>query len=242
VKRAALLVLLAARGGKAAAPHVPAVVNPAATAPAGDEVRVEPGAETRDCPAGLLESLSPVFATNTDGNAPRIDACLRGLVGGDAVVFVYASAPHPAGSESEHLYSIWRVLVTPGGALVGEGPPGNGDRILGGATLEALVDLDRDGTHEVVERVRWDPAEHYTLVWHVRPAGWVELTSFVSSSTEVSGCNAEWTVQDGALIVSSSGEDLGDQMRLDGAGPGCLDRGRHVFRLVDGALLEDAGE
>jgi hypothetical protein len=245
---------LAACGGAATtgapAPLSSSTADVVAASPAA-EVRVG-DAPRRDCPAGLLEALAPRFAAAADEaadgeSAPHLDACIPGRWAGQDALLVYASAAPPPDSQSEEPYPAWRLVATPGGDVLSLGPPSGGDWMVGAPHPVALVDLDGDGAHEIVEGEMWDPITATERVYRVTADGWIELARFVvaSSAGEEADCAASWRLgpPDAAgarpMIVTSRGEvDHGDFP--DEEAPDCLSPGEHVLRLVDGELVDES--
>ncbi len=241
---------LAACGGAATTGAPP----PLSSSPA-DVATSFPAAEVRlgddplrDCPPGLLEALAPRFADTADASAaPHLDACIPGRWAGQDALLVYASAAPPPDSQSEEPYPAWRLVATPGGDVLSLGPPSGGDWMVGAPHPVALVDLDGDGAHEIVEGEMWDPITAIERVYRVAAGGWVELARFVvaSSAGEEADCAASWRLgpPDAAgarpMIVASRGEvDHGDFP--DEEAPDCLSPGEHVLRLVDGELVDES--
>lgn len=256
IKRTGILALLAACGPKAATPTTETVSNEEPATPPDGVIRLDPKAPTKACPPGTLQALEPWdwedfgFMGPEELNDRQLDACLAGNFLGPGVI-VYASAPHPSDSQSEEGYPARRVIVGLDGKPVLEGPGTGGDWMVGPPTLQALVDLDGDGVHEILESGSVDPLTYTLVVWKLDGRELLEIGVYV---TDMEGqCSATWSVGEAdasgrrALILQV--EEI-EQTEEDGGYYGggdyygedmvrCPDPGTHLLTIQDGMLVDD---
>lgn len=228
-------------GGK---PGGPAPIDNAASSPVADGV-IREGA----CPPGTLELLAsgwPDWALDDDGLHPQLDVCLHGELIGPSVV-VYASAPPAADSQREDGYPLRRVIIGHDLTLLAEGPAGGGDWMVGAASLEALVDLDGDGRHEIVETDGTSVMSTMLRVWRLDGRQWLEAGT-VMTGIEDGGytCTSTWTASPPdatgrrtlVVEVQERGEREVNEYSGEAMNAGCPSAGTHHYAL-DGGLLSD---
>jgi hypothetical protein len=243
----ALFIAVAGCGGKSG---TGSTITNAATPSADGIVRVEQGQERRDCPEGMIEALAPgweAYVAEEGRLMPGLDTCLRGTLLGDSVV-VYASAQPDADSQSEEPWPARRVIASLDGKVLLEGPGGGGDWMSGAAELQALVDLDGDGVHEIIE-LQTDPMGAMVRVYHLAAGELIEAGT-VTTSIDDGGysCTGTWSVgavaADGrrALVVDvvEKGEAPYSDYGPDPGAASCPGQGAHHYWLEqDGVLADD---
>lgn len=145
MRRAALLLAIAACGGKGARGGM--IGNESGEA---GPVRAVTDASWVDCPPGLAARYEQQLAAeNIDGDEIRVGRCLPGRFG-DATLAAFVEMGPPEDSQAETGTMVYLALLAADGAQRAFGHAGGYDWIIGPAEARFLADFDGDGIDEIV--------------------------------------------------------------------------------------------
>jgi hypothetical protein len=216
------LLVLSACSGPARDP----VMNHAPTSRIDPVIRLDRARPLRDCPRGSSKIFSEL-----PGSQVTFDACLRGKLVGDSIA-VNASQPVNGRIASR------RAIVDLEGHVLLHGTETIGEPENSPPIVVALVDLDGDGKHEILEEDEVVAHQRVTRIWKVYEDSIVELGMFPHALEDGRHtCHASWTIEGRMPVVSATIEPAKRSSSHDGLFD-CLAPGRHRFTIEDDRLIE----